>query len=353
MLETGKVINQEKKLAIVLFNLGGPDKLSSVRPFLYNLFSDKWIIRAPNIIRKLIAFFISATRNRLAKSNYSLMGGKSPLLHETTKQKEALENELENMGMGNFKVFISMRYWHPFSKEAVSQIKEFGAESIIYLPLYPHCSSSTTLSSFEDFDKELAKTYPVQDIKKIGCYFDDNDFISSHIELIEEKLKLFENTKKLRILFSAHSIPKKFVTQGDPYEWQINKTYKSIAESPKISKYETILCYQSKVGPIEWLSPSTEHVVEESAKLGYDILVIPIAFVSEHIETLVELDIEYKQIATKYDVCYERVDALGVNKKFIKSLAKYISQANFSDKKVLGLGSDLCPREFKNCLCRV
>ncbi len=347
MSEHGK-----EKIAIILFNLGGPDGLNSVRPFLYNLFSDKWIIRAPYFIRKLIALFISCTRVKLAKENYSLMGGKSPLLQETQKQSKALEQELRKIGIQYFEIFISMRYWHPFSYEVVERIKKYEPDKIVYLPLYPQASSSTTLSSFEDFDNELQNTYPGKDVRKIGCYFNDEGFILSHVELIKEALKPLEGNGAIRILFSAHSIPKKFVKQGDPYEWQINMTYNAIKKELKNIDHQTILCYQSKVGPIEWLSPSTEEEVEVAAKEGMNILVVPIAFVSEHIETLVELDIEYKSIAEKYGVKYHRVKALGDNEIFIKSLARYVGEAILGDKKTLGFCTQKCQDKFVNCLCK-
>lgn len=347
MSETGKI----KKTAIVLFNLGGPDKLASVRPFLYNLFSDKWIIRAPYLIRKLIAFFISTTRTKLAQENYSFMGGKSPLLEETEKQRLALKIELENRKFSNFELFISMRYWHPFSDEVIEKIKLYDPEEIIYLPLYPQLSSSTTISSFEDFDQKIAKQNIKSKVKKIGCYYDQEDFIKSHVELIKESLKTFDTKDKLRILFSAHSIPEKFVNQGDPYEWQIINSYNAIIKNKEISKHEALLCYQSKVGPIKWLSPSTEDEIEKAAKDGINLLLVPIAFVSEHIETLVELDIEYKKIADDHGIKFERVKALGIDKNYINSLANMIENAFDSDKNILCFGTKLCPEEFKNCIC--
>ncbi|MDX1917411.1 MAG: ferrochelatase [Rickettsiaceae bacterium] len=351
MSKIGKEKNNTK-LAIVLFNLGGPDKLENIRPFLYNLFSDKWIIRVPYLVRKAIALFISYTRAPLAKKNYSLMGGYSPLLKETENQKNLLKEYLHKRKIDNFEIFISMRYWHPFSYDVIKNIKEFMPDKIIYLPLYPQCSSSTTVSSFEDFDKQVENHLPDVDVRKIGCYFNDQDFIEAHLELIKESLKNFLPNEKVKILFSAHSIPKKFVSQGDPYEWQINMTCKAINQGLREYNLESILCYQSKVGPIEWLAPSTEDVIEQCAKEGISMIVVPIAFVSEHIETLVELDIEYKLIAEKHGVKYVRVPALSASPIFIKALAKYISACIISGDKKMAFTSEKCESKFINCICR-
>ncbi|MDX2050158.1 MAG: ferrochelatase [Rickettsiaceae bacterium] len=345
MLET---IKNDKKV-IVLFNLGGPDKLDNVGPFLYNLFSDKWIIRAPFLIRKTIAFFISFFRKKLAKQNYSLIGGKSGLLEETEKQKNALLRKLKKE-IKNVEILVSMRYWHPFAKEVVSKIKDYNPAEVIMLPLYPQLSTATTISSFEEFEELLKQEKTNLKVKKIGCYFDNELFIKAHVSLIKKELKKF--TKNPIILFSAHSIPKKYVKTGDPYEWQINKTYKAIISDQEISGYETKLCYQSKVGPIEWLSPSTERVIEEEARSGKNILIVPIAFVSEHIETLVELDIEYKSIADKYKIEYRRVQALGDNEDYIDALSKFVLNTIKSEQEIVSFNSGKCPAEFKYCLCR-
>jgi ferrochelatase len=348
MSKTGK----NRKIAVILFNLGGPDKLSSVRPFLYNLFSDKWIIRAPWFIRYFIAFFISSFRYKSAQENYSIMGGKSPLLEETTLQKDSLEKELKKRKLGDIRVFISMRYWHPFAQEVIEEIEDYNPDEIIYLPLYPQLSSSTTVSSFEEFDALIKRNSIKSKVRKIGCYYDNEKFINTHIKMIREEIEKVKDKKKLKILFSAHSIPKKFVTQGDPYEWQIRKCFEKIAKDEVISKYDNILCYQSKVGPIEWLSPSTEHVIEHEAKHGNSMIVVPIAFVSEHIETLVELDFEYAEIAKKHSVEYRRVKALGNDINFIKALADFCEDTVKYDKSNVGYGNKKCPDNFINCACR-
>ncbi len=341
-----------KKTAIILFNLGGPDSLENVRPFLFNLFSDKWIIRFPLLVRKAIAYIISKNRYKLAQENYQLMGGKSPLLAETQKQKKALEESLRRAKFQDFEIFISMRYWNPLAKEVVKQVKEYNPDEIIFLPLYPQFSSSTTLSSFEEFESLLKKTSVNADVKKICCYYDNEKFIDAHISLIKETIKKFKKDEKVKILFSAHSIPVKYVKSGDPYEWQIINTVKAILKDEIISKYETSLCYQSKVGPIKWLSPTTESEIEKAAKEKFNIIIIPIAFISEHIETLVELDIEYKHIADSHNVRYERVEALGINKEFISSLTDMVLHSSKKEENIYNFGSEICPENFSNCVCR-
>lgn len=341
-----------KKTAIILFNLGGPDSLQNVEPFLFNLFSDKWIIRFSHLVRKVIACIISKTRYKSAQENYKLMGGKSPLLEGTEKQKNALEEKLKSQKFKNFGIFISMKYWHPMAESVVEDVKIYNPDEIIFLPLYPQFSSSTTLTSFEEFGLLLEKRGIRAKVKKICCYYDQENFIKSHIALIKEKIKKFKKDDKVRILFSAHSIPTKYVASGDPYEWQIQNTVKAILKDEEIAKYETSLCYQSKVGPVKWLSPSTESEIEKAAKDKINIIIVPIAFVSEHIETLVELDIEYKHIADRYNVKYERVAALGVNEEFISSLANMVLNSSNIEENIFNYGSEICPKNFSNCVCR-
>jgi protoporphyrin/coproporphyrin ferrochelatase len=344
----------ESKIAVVLLNLGGPDKIENVRPFLYNLFSDKWIIRAPFIIRKLIAYIISTKRYKEASENYEIMGGKSPLLDETKKQKNSLKQSLLKKGI-NAKIFISMRYWHPLSSEVIKELEEYNPDEIILLPLYPQLSSSTTISSFEDFEKSISNSKVNAKIKKIGCYFDDEKFVESHVTLIKNEIKKFSEKEKenLKIIFSAHSIPVKFVTQGDPYQWQIEKTYKAILNDKEISNIENSLSYQSKVGPIEWLAPQTEDVIRITAEEGKNMIIVPIAFVSEHIETLVELDVEYKEIADKLGVKYNRVPALTEDAKFIECLSDMVINTVKSEDKISCFRSEKCPSNFKNCVCNI
>lgn len=346
--------NYNNKIAVILFNLGGPDSLGSVRGFLYNLFSDKYILRLPFFIRKPLAYLIAKFRYKSAQENYNLMGGKSPLLDETIKQSQSLKNVLKSRGYNNVEIFISMRYWHPFSSEVVKNISKFSPDTVVYLPLYPQFSSTTTKSSFEDFDNKISKYMRNSkvDIKKICCFADDEQFIMSHQKLLIEKLS--EALKKcekenLTILFSAHSLPKKIVDTGDPYQFQIEKTVENIMKDVYLSSFDYKISYQSKVGPIEWLSPSTEDEIKKYSKEKRNLVIVPIAFVSEHIETLVELDIEYSEIAKENSIIYERVPALGIDGYFINSLASLVEKALKIDNYV-GM-KEKCGSKFKDCPC--
>ncbi|KAF8818348.1 ferrochelatase [Rickettsia endosymbiont of Cardiosporidium cionae] len=347
--------NINHKIAIVLLNLGGPDKLSSVRPFLFNLFNDKFIIRLPKILRYIVAFIISTSRYKSSKINYSMIGGKSTLLEETTIQKQYIEKYLieNNLLDFDFKIFISMRYWYPTSQQVVTNIKSYDPKEIILLPLYPQFSTTTTQSSILDFKHSLAKEKLFNiPIKSVCCYYNDDDFISAHINLIKQSILKISNNKSYKIIFSAHSLPLSTVKSGDPYQWQIEQTVEEIVKRLKINKLKFKIAYQSKIGPIEWLSPSTEDEIINTNKSGENIILVPISFVSEHIETLVELDIEYKLLVKNSDLLYIRVPTLRIDKYFIKSLANLI-------KKLVVIPGDFitsnklcrqCPKDFKFCL---
>lgn len=329
----------KKKIAVVLFNLGGPDKLSSVKEFLFNLFYDKAIISLANPFRWLLAKFISIIRNKKSQKIYSQMGGASTILPITKKQAYLLEKELKKTSEKEYKVFISMRYWHPFSKDIIKDIEKFAPDEIILLPLYPQFSTTTTKSSLDDFKKILDNS-EIKLVKRkfICCYYNDPYFVKSHVELI--KKSLLGDEKKYRILFSAHSIPEYLVKNGDPYQWQIEETCKIIAKELNIEDY--IICYQSKVGKLKWLEPSTEQEIKKAAQEDVSILIVPIAFVSDHSETLVELDIDYKKIfyETSKTASYIRVESLNENNNFILSLANQI-YSDFQERK--------CPKNFCKC----
>lgn len=340
-----------KKIAVVLFNLGGPDLPKSVQPFLFNLFNDKAIISAPQPIRWFIAKLISTRRAPIAREIYKNLGGKSPLLELTKQQAEALEEKL-NMSTGaKYKVFISMRYWHPMSAECVSQVKEWGADEEILLPLYPQYSTTTTGSSFVDWQKNAKKQGLNLPTAKIGCYPTQEDFISAHVDLLKESYSKALKNGKPRVLFSAHGLPQKIVDAGDPYQNHVEKTAAAIVEKLAIDDLDFAICYQSKVGPLEWLKPSTENEIARAGADNVPIVILPIAFVSEHSETLVELDIEYKELAAEKGVsCYERVPALGVHESYIKGLAKICLQA-VAGKTSSDTGARICPKKFGKCIC--
>jgi ferrochelatase len=308
-----------KKTAVILFNLGGPDSLDAVKPFLFNLFYDKAIINLPNPMRFLLAKLIAGRRTKFAKNIYSEIGGKSPILAETSRQEEFLHHKL-NDSEDEYKVFISMRYWHPFVEKAIAQVKEYKPDEIILLPLYPQFSTATTKSSIDEWNvKAKGLNIPT---KTIYYYHKDVKFIQSHVSLIEKNYAKIIDKSKVRILFSAHGLPKKLIDAGDPYQQHIEETAAAIVQKLAIENLDWKICYQSKVGRLEWLAPSTEDEIIFAAKNGYSLVIVAISFVSEHSETLVELDIEYKKLAEKNGVKqYVRVPTLSVDEFFIDSLA--------------------------------
>lgn len=342
-----------KKIAVVLFNLGGPENLSDVKPFLFNLFYDKAIISLPNPFRWLIAKLISGLRYKKTQAIYRELGGGSPLLGLTQKQAEALQEKLGP----EYKVFVSMRYWKPFSEAVVKNLKKYDPEEVLFVPLYPQFSTTTTESSFKDFRKALQSQGVKAKVKALCCFFDNELFVKAHRDLILRELKKVKSNKtKTTILFSAHGLPLSVIEGGDPYQEQIEKTVEKISSTPMLSKINKVVCYQSKVGPKKWLGPSTEEEIKNAAKRGDAVVVVPVAFVSEHSETLVELDIDYRDFATNLGVKeYYRVPALGTNHNFIDSLKEMCLELSnrelFEDYKVFSSsGERLCSKKFCRCI---
>jgi ferrochelatase len=307
-----------KKIAVILFNLGGPDSPESVELFLFNLFYDKAIITLPNPFRFFLAKVISKKRAPIAQEIYNHIGGKSPILDETKKQANALKKKLGE----NYKVFISMRYWHPFSSETILDVKNYNPDEIILLPLYPQFSSSTTASSINDWLANCKKENLTAPTKIIYSYQDNENFINSHIKLIQQSYEKITDKNNFRILFSAHGLPQKNIDAGDPYQTHVEQTVTSIVQKLGIKNLDWKICYQSKVGRLKWLEPSTEHEISRAGAKKKSLIIVPIAFVSEHSETLVELDIEYKKLADESGVKqYLRVPTLSTDELFIDCLA--------------------------------
>lgn len=346
--------NLDKKTAVVLFNLGGPDKLEAVQPFLFNLFNDKAIISWPQPFRFLLAKLISSRRAKKAQKIYAQIGGKSPIVNITASQAHALERELSFFG--NFKTFVVMRYWHPMSKEVIKEIEKYDPQQVILLPLYPQFSSSTSASSIEDFLSNFDKEVPA---KIVCCYPEEANFIKSHALLIKQTIAKFykQNLEEFRFLFSAHGLPQKLINAGDPYVLHVTKTTKKIVENlaeffGENEKIDFQICYQSKVGPLQWTSPSLEHELRRAILDKKIPVIVPVSFVSDHSETLVELDIDYKNLAKILGAKnYLRVPALNVDGHFIKALSeicKAVDSQNsefFSGKKT----PRICPKKFKFC----
>lgn len=349
----------KRKIAIVLLNLGGPSSLRKVKQFLFNLFYDKAIINLPNPIRFIFAKLISVIREKKSQHLYSLIGGKSPILQETELQRLAIIAKLKQILNEDFDIFITMRYSSPGSKEVVKSIMKYNPSEIILLPLYPQFSTATTKSSVEDIMSSLAKNKLTHiPVKTICCYPTDSEFIAAHSSIIKQSIENLKNKEKYRILFSAHSLPEKIIKSGDPYQWQVEKTVEKILFQVKIDDLDYKIVYQSKIGPVKWLGPSTEDEIEKAGKENKSLIIVPIAFVSEHVETLVELDIEYINIANKYGIEYVRVPALGVNKLFIDSLTKMILRLvkqewskDINHLIVSSVNKKLCLSHFTMCLC--
>lgn len=339
-----------KKLAVVLFNLGGPDGPRAVRPFLFNLFRDPAIIGLPAIARYPIAALISTTREKTAKANYAIMGGGSPLLPETEKQARALEAELARTLPGvEAKCFIAMRYWNPLTGETARQVKAFAPDEIVLLPLYPQFSATTTASSL----KAWRETYSGPGRQTtVCCYPTEAGLIDAHARVIRETWEKAGSPPNVRLLFSAHGLPEKVILSGDPYQKQIEATAAAVAAKLPADLDWTV-CYQSRVGPMKWIGPSTDEEIRRAGAEGKGVIVTPIAFVSEHVETLVELDHEYAELAKEVGIApYIRVPALGVAPEFIAGLAKTVTRAIDASGSVMPASDWRCGPDGSKCPCR-
>lgn len=389
------------KTAVILFNLGGPDALDSVKPFLLNLFNDPAILGLPAFLRKPLAHFIANKREDEAKHIYAALGGKSPLLENTQAQAQALEEILNAVAVAGseqgertaeqshiYKCFISMRYWHPLSEETARAVAAWGANQIVYLPLYPQFSTTTTASSFAAFDGALKaeKFVGVGSIPRICCYPVLNGFVNAVADLllpVYARVKSEAEAKGCkaapRILFSAHGLPQKVIRAGDPYQWQCEQTAQAIVQAlaarglgeitstivdtltsperlrdsaermaPKGAEQSRNLylnTYQSRVGPLKWTQPYTDEEIKRAGREGVPLVVCPIAFVSEHSETLYELDQQYGALAKECGVpAYGRVPTAGTHPAFIDGLAELVRNSATPRPR-------LCPTTCGKCGC--
>lgn len=309
------------RVAVVLFNLGGPDKPEAVRPFLLNLFRDPAILRVPGFVRWFLAWWIARARVGPATEIYALLGGRSPLLEWTEKQAALLQAAL---GEWETRCFVAMRYWHPMSLQTAREVAAFQPDHVLLLPLYPQYSSATTGSSLTAWREAAATVGLVARTSALCCYHDDAAFIvgitaqirDSHAQAVTE----LADGVGLRILFSAHGLPEKIVAGGDPYQWQVESTVAAVMRVWG-EAVDHVVCYQSRVTPVKWIGPSTEEEIARAGRDGVAVLVVPIAFVSDHSETLVELDIEYRHLAEKLGVAgYFRAPVANVDAAFIAAL---------------------------------
>jgi protoporphyrin/coproporphyrin ferrochelatase len=319
------------RIGVLLLNLGGPDRLEDVRPFLFNLFSDPEIIRLPSkFLQKPLAWLISTLRAKKSEANYLEIGGGSPLRRITEEQGKALEETLQAIGQ-DAKVYIGMRYWYPFTEEAIAEIKQDGITKLVILPLYPQFSISTSGSSFRILE-EMWKVDPqLQAIEYtlIPSWYNHSGYLQAMADLISQELEQFKNPNQAHIFFSAHGVPQSYVDEaGDPYQREIEQCTRLIMNTLNRPNPHT-LAYQSRVGPVEWLKPYTEDALQELGEKGIqDILVVPISFVSEHIETLQEIDLEYREVAEEAGIGnFQRVPALNTHPGFIRALADLVVES--------------------------
>lgn len=319
------------KIAVVLMNLGGPDSLNAVRPFLYNLFKDPAIIQLPFGIRHALAWLIAKRRTSKAQGIYEKIGGKSPLLENTLAQMVTLEAELSKK-TDTYRVFIAMRYWHPFTNETVQSVADFNPDEIILLPLYPQFSTTTSASSVDEWYHQAQGLKVPTTV--VGCYPTHDGFLTAYQDLIKPTLEKWKSEFKNvtpRLLFSAHGLPQKIVDAGDPYPNHVRQSVEAIMKNFGDADYA--ICYQSKVGPLQWLAPSLDDEMERAAKDGVGVIVVPVSFVSEHSETLVELDIDYKLMAKNLGIpYYDRVSTVGCHPKFMEALADLVTRAHTPQK---------------------
>ncbi|PSN18895.1 ferrochelatase [filamentous cyanobacterium CCP5] len=326
------------RVGVLLLNLGGPEQLEDVRPFLFNLFSDPEIIRLPfPWLQRPLAWLISSSRAKQSQENYQQIGGGSPLRRITEQQAEALNQALQAQGQ-EAEIYIGMRYWYPFTEEAIARIKRDRIEELVVLPLYPQFSISTSGSSFRLLERLWLEDPALQQIRYtvIPSWYDRAGYVQAMADLIAQELDQLPNPEAAHIFFSAHGVPVSYVEEaGDPYQREIEHCTQLIMETLGRSNDHT-LAYQSRVGPVEWLQPYTEDAIADLAKAGVKALVVvPISFVSEHIETLQEIDIEYREIAEEAGIeTFRRVPALNTHPAFINDMAAMVLEAAKSPRRL-------------------
>jgi ferrochelatase len=315
---------EEQRRAVVLMNLGGPDSLDAVRPFLSNLFSDPAILDLPAVLRRPLAWLIAARRAPVAREIYTQLGGASPLLANTEAQARALEAKLGPA----YRCFVAMRYWHPLTGETVAAVKDWAPDEIILLPLYPQYSRTTAGSSLGAWEREAASQGLAGATRSVGAFYKADGFVAPMAERIAAALgRLSARGNRVRVLFSAHGLPVRLAQKGDPYPGQVAATAEAVAAALARPDLDWRLCWQSRVGPLKWLEPSVADELARAGRDGVAVVIAPISFVSEHSETLVELDRDYRRIAEKEGVpAYCRVATVGTEPRFIAALADRIRQ---------------------------
>jgi protoporphyrin/coproporphyrin ferrochelatase len=341
------------RIAVVLFNLGGPDSPEAVRPFLKNLFSDPAILRMPGMFRWMLGNYISWARAPIARAIYDKIGGRSPILEQTEAQAKSLLNRLSEIHEdAEIEIFISMRYWAPMVDEAVKKVRDFGPDQIVLLPLYPQFSSTTTASSFKSWDDAARKSGLEAPTSRVCCYPKDGGFVAAMAGFVRKGIEEASASGTPRVLFSAHGLPEKFVQAGDPYQQHVEMTVAAILAELGDEKPDYRICYQSRVGRLVWLGPYTDAEIIQAGVDQVPVVVVPVAFVSEHSETLVELDMEYGDLARENGVpAYIRTATVGTTPDFIDGLAKLVGSAIDRGNGIIsGQGERICPADCVDCL---
>lgn len=313
----------KRRIGVVLFQLGGPDSLEAIEPFLFNLFCDPDIIDFPfaRIGRKPLAKLISTTRAKKVEHHYAVIGGCSPIRRFTEQQARALEAELAAAGV-DAKCVVAMRYWHPFTQEAIDKLRAEQVDEVVLLPMYPQYSTTTTGSSLNEWERRWRDTLPTQIIRE---FYANTTYLDAVCEKIEQTLARFPEPDQAEIVFSAHSVPVAVIEKGDPYQTQIEETVELVMQRGRW-KNPHRLCYQSKVGASKWLQPSLRSTIREMAeKKIQDVCVVPIAFVSDHVETLGEIDHEAREQAESLGIRqFEMTPGLNDSPTFIRALAELV-----------------------------
>lgn len=343
-----------QRVAVVVFNLGGPDTMGAVRPFLLNLFRDPLILRMPSFLRAIVARLIVWRRIPTARGVYAKLGGGSPILANTRLQAEGLSLALARARAEEFRVFVAMRYWHPMATEVAAEVGAYQPDRIVLIPLYPQFSTTTTESFLRVWRRAAQTMGLTDDVRTVCCFPEQPAFIRSLARLTRAGIEEARRHGRPRVLFSAHGLPRKIIESGDPYQSQVERTVAAVHRELTDPDCDYVLCFQSRVGPLEWIKPYT---VDEIRRAGVDrapVVVVPVAFVSEHSETLVELDEEYRRLAQDCGVpCYVRVPTVSVDAEFIDGLAALVTRAMVADVEVSeGTGGVRCASAWTSCLLR-
>jgi protoporphyrin/coproporphyrin ferrochelatase len=333
-----------RRIAVVLFNLGGPDSTAAVEPFLFNLFNDRAIIGLPWPLRPLLAKVVARRRAATARGIYAKIGDRSPILPNTEAQAGALVEQLRDLG--DVRAYCCMRYWHPMSDDVARAVQSFDPHEIVLLPLYPQFSSTTTASSYRSWMRAAAAIGLAAPTKLVCCYPTEPGFVAAGAVLVRAGIAESEarTGRRSRLLFSAHGLPKKIVRRGAPYPSQVEQSARAIAAALGLAEGDWTVCYQSRVGPLEWIGPYADAEIRRAGRDGVPVVLFPIAFVSEHSETLVELDIDYRHLAGQSGVPdYVRVPVVGTTPAFVAGLADLVRAALASPAPVRSqAGRRLC-----------